>query len=76
VVTACDNLKRLATFLDDGVDAFYKNKPSKPEVRLQGASARGKGRVREARGECVRKGAKNAPKNGQDCSKKTIKPHF
>ena len=35
-----DNLKRLAKFLDDGVDAFYKDKglPSKTEVRLQGAN--------------------------------------
>lgn len=36
MMAACYNLKRLAKFLDDGVDAFYKNKPSKTEVRLQG----------------------------------------
>ncbi|MGP1681449.1 MAG: IS5/IS1182 family transposase, partial [Giesbergeria sp.] len=36
---ACYNLKRLAKFLDDEVDAFYKNKPSKTKVRLQGAKA-------------------------------------
>ena len=39
VMAACYNLKRLARFLDDGVDAFYKNKPLKTEVRLQGVSA-------------------------------------
>ena len=39
MMAACYNLKRLARFLDDGVDAFYKNKPSKTEVRLQGVSA-------------------------------------
>ena len=39
MMAACYNLKRLATFLDDGVDAFYKNKPSKTEVRLQAANA-------------------------------------
>ena len=39
MMAACYNLKRLAKFLDDGVDAFYKNKPSKTEVRLQGAYA-------------------------------------
>ena len=39
MMAACYNLKRLAKFLDDGVDAFYKNKPSKTEVRLQGANA-------------------------------------
>ena len=39
MMAACYNLKRLAKFLDDGVDAFYKNKQSKTEVRLQGANA-------------------------------------
>ena len=39
MMAACYNLKRLAKFLDDGVDAFYKNKPSKTGVRLQGANA-------------------------------------
>ena len=39
MMATCYNLKRLAKFLDDGVDAFYKNKPSKTEVRLQGANA-------------------------------------
>jgi len=47
MMAACYNLKRLARFLEDGVDAFYKGKPSKSEVRLQG-------------GQCVRDGAKNA----------------
>ena len=32
-------LRRLAKFLDDGVDAFYKSAPSKTEVRLQVANA-------------------------------------
>ena len=39
MMATCYNLKRLAKFLDDRVDAFYKNKPSKTEVRLQGANA-------------------------------------
>ena len=39
MMAACYNIKRLAKFLDDGVDAFYRNKPSKTEVRLQGANA-------------------------------------
>lgn len=40
-MAACYNLKRLAKFLDEGVDAFYKDKgmPSKTEVRLQGVNA-------------------------------------
>ncbi len=29
MMAACYNLKRLAKFLDDGVDAFYENRPSK-----------------------------------------------
>ncbi|RKR70111.1 IS5 family transposase [Acidovorax sp. 94] len=33
------NLKRLAKFLDDGVDAFNKKKSSKTEVGMQGANA-------------------------------------
>ena len=28
MMAACYNLKRLAKLLDDGVDAFYKNRPS------------------------------------------------
>lgn len=32
----CYNIKRLARFLADGVDAFYKTRPSKTELRLQG----------------------------------------
>jgi len=32
-------MPNVAKFLVDGVDAFYKNKPSKTEVRLQGANA-------------------------------------
>ena len=39
MMAACYNLKRLATFLENGVDAFYKHKPSKSEVRLQGGNA-------------------------------------
>ena len=37
LMAACYNLKRLAMFLQTGVDAFYKNKklPSKSEARLQ-----------------------------------------
>lgn len=40
MMAVCYNLKRLAKFVDDGVDAFYKEKcmPSKTEVRLQRAS--------------------------------------
>ena len=40
MMAVCYNLKRLAKFVDDGVDAFYKDKgmPSKTEVRLQGAN--------------------------------------
>lgn len=39
-MAVCYNLKRLAKFVDDGVDAFYKEKcmHSKTEVRLQGAN--------------------------------------
>lgn len=33
------NFKRLAKFLDDRVDAFYKINPSMTEVRLQGVNA-------------------------------------
>ena len=39
MMAACYNLKRLAKFLDDGVDAFYKNRLPKTVVRLQGANA-------------------------------------
>ena len=39
MMAACYNMKRLAKFLDDGVDAFYKSAPSKTLVRLLGASA-------------------------------------
>ena len=39
MMAACYNLKRLARFLEDEVDAFYKGRPSKTEVRLQGANA-------------------------------------
>ena len=39
MMAACYNLKRLANFLDDGVDAFYTSAPSKTQVRLLGASA-------------------------------------
>lgn len=36
---ACYNIKRLARFLADAVDAFYKARPSKTELRLQGGQA-------------------------------------
>jgi hypothetical protein len=62
LMAACYNRKRLATFLDDGVDAFCENKPSKTEVPLQGASAWGMGR-------------KTAPKRTK-WLKKTSKPAF
>ncbi len=39
IMAACYNLKRLAKYLDDGVDTFYKNKPSKTEARLKGGNA-------------------------------------
>ena len=39
MMAACYNLKRLAKFLDDGVDAFYKSGASKSEVCPQGANA-------------------------------------
>lgn len=39
MMATCYNLKRLAKCMDDGVDAFYRIKPSKTEVRLQGANA-------------------------------------
>lgn len=38
MMATCYNLKRLARFLEDGVDAFFKAKPSKSQVRLQGAN--------------------------------------
>ena len=40
MMAVCYNLKRLAKFVDEGVDAFYKDKgmPSKTEVRLQRAN--------------------------------------
>ena len=34
LMAACYNLKRLAKFLDDGVDAFFKVQPSKSEECL------------------------------------------
>ena len=37
LMAACYNLKRLASFLDRKVDAFYKAKPSKMPVRLKAA---------------------------------------
>lgn len=36
---ACYNLKRLARFLEDGVDAFYKAQHSKTKLRPQGGQA-------------------------------------
>jgi IS5 family transposase len=39
MMATCYNLKRLATFLEDGVDVFYKTHPSKSEMRLQGGNA-------------------------------------
>jgi IS5 family transposase len=39
MMAACYNLRRLAMFLENAVDTFYKGKPSKSEVRLQGANA-------------------------------------
>jgi len=39
MMATCYNLKRLAKFLNDGVDAFYKACLSKSEVRPQGANA-------------------------------------
>ena len=41
MMAACYNINRLAKFLDDGVDVFYKHKgmPSKTEVRQQRAGA-------------------------------------
>ena len=39
MMATCYNLRRLARFLEDGVDAFYKGRPSKTEVRLQGGNA-------------------------------------
>ena len=38
MMATCYNLKRLARFLEDGVDAFFKAKPSKSQVCLQGAN--------------------------------------
>ena len=38
MMATCYNLKRLARFLEDGVDVFFKVKPSKSQVRLQGAN--------------------------------------
>jgi len=35
LMAACYNLKRLASFLERGVDPFFKSKHSKTEVRLQ-----------------------------------------
>ena len=39
MMAACYNLKRVAKFLDDGVDAFYKACSSKSEVCLEGVKA-------------------------------------
>ena len=38
LMAACYNLKRLASFLERGVDSFFKSKPSKTEVRLHAAN--------------------------------------
>lgn len=38
LMAACYNIKRLAMFLETGVDAFYKKLPSKSEERLKVAS--------------------------------------
>jgi len=37
MMAVCYNLKRLASFLHRGVDAFYKAKPSKMQLRPQTA---------------------------------------
>ena len=39
MMTTCYNLKQLASFLHRSVDAFYKAKPSKMQMRLQAAKA-------------------------------------
>ena len=39
MMATCYNLKRLASFLHRGVDAFYKTQPSKMQLRLQTESA-------------------------------------
>lgn len=39
MMAACYNLKRLAMFMENGVDAFYKDRTSKAQVRLQSANA-------------------------------------
>jgi hypothetical protein len=39
MIAACYNIKRLAMFVENGVDTFYKDRSSKTEVRLQGANA-------------------------------------
>ena len=39
LMAACYNLKHLAKFLDDGLDAFYNACPLKSEVCLQGVNA-------------------------------------
>ena len=39
MVGAWYNVKRVAKFLDDGVDAFYKACSSKSEVCLEGVKA-------------------------------------
>ncbi len=38
MMAVCYNLKRLAKFLGDGADAFYKACPSKTGVRLHGVN--------------------------------------
>ncbi|QNP50400.1 IS5 family transposase [Diaphorobacter aerolatus] len=37
LMAACYNLKRLASFLENGIDPFFKSKPSKIQARLQAA---------------------------------------
>lgn len=39
MMAACYNLKRLASFLERGVDAFFKPATTKAQVRLQTAKA-------------------------------------
>ena len=39
MMAACYNMKRLASFLERGVDAFFKPATTKAQVRLQTAKA-------------------------------------
>lgn len=39
MMAACYNFKRLAMFLENAVDTFYKGRTSKSEVHLQGVNA-------------------------------------